>query len=384
MHDATDIHTERSLRRRLLAASDLTEIVEGRLVDEQLAFSKISLPPILAGHTTPENEERVKSFYLSIAAIFEMWLRRVASDNTRRAYRKDVMTFTEFLGLNWPEQANAILNVTVADTQTWFEVMKDEQKAPKTINRRISSVSSFYKFLAAVAAEARLPIVVPNPAHAQFIRRLPSDPIKETPSLSATRARQLCGLPSGESVTDYRDRAILKFFLYSGARLGTVCDLLLSDFDCSQECSTIRLREKGGKVRTIGLHFAAAEAIQQYIDCCYIGPGPLFRPLVSSNASRLANRPLSRKAMYEIVMQYLRLLPGSLIEIARDDNDMPVFECRFSPHSLRATTATLLLESGKDIRKVQELLGHKHVVTTQIYDQRRISREDSASHSVPI
>ena len=61
----------------------------------------------------------------------------------------------------------------------------------------------------------RLPITVPNPAHAQFISRESTDPIEETRALSATRARQLIGLPDGESVVDYRDRAILKTFLWS-------------------------------------------------------------------------------------------------------------------------------------------------------------------------
>ena len=191
-------------------------------------------------------------------------------------------------------------------------------------------------------------------------------------------------MPSEESVTGYRDRAILKFFLYSGARLGTACDLILSDFSNDQDCATIRLKEKGNKTRTIGIHFAAAEAIQQYVDYCGIGPGPLFRPLASQNAGYLANRKLSREAMYSIVMKYLRLLPSSLIEVGRDKNELPIFECKYSPHSLRATTATLLLEAGEDIRKVQDLLGHRHVITTQIYDQRRISKQDSASHHVPI
>ncbi len=54
------------------------------------------------------------------------------------------------------------------------------------------------------------------------------------------------------------------------------------------------------------------------------------------------------------------------------------------PHSLRATTATLLLDAGVDIRKVQELLGHRHITTTQIYDKRRRSTAESASHDVPI
>jgi integrase/recombinase XerC len=56
----------------------------------------------------------------------------------------------------------------------------------------------------------------------------------------------------------------------------------------------------------------------------------------------------------------------------------------YIPHSLRATTATLLLDAGVDIRKVQDLLGHRHVTTTQIYDKRRRSTAESASHDVPI
>src|SRR3989475_4232158 len=83
----------------------------------------------------------------------------------------------------------------------------------------------FYKYLGAAAAELRLPITVPNPAHAQFISRESTDAREETKALSATRARQLMGLPAGDSIIDFRDRSILKTFLYSGARLSTACRL---------------------------------------------------------------------------------------------------------------------------------------------------------------
>ena len=91
-------------------------------------------------------------------------------------------------------------------------------------------VSSLYKYLPAAAAEMRLPITVRNPAHAQFIGREFADARDETRARAATRARQLMGMPVGGTVLDFRDRAILKFYLYSGVRLSTGCRLKISDF----------------------------------------------------------------------------------------------------------------------------------------------------------
>lgn len=99
---------------------------------------------------------------------------------------------------------------------------------------------------------------MPNPAHAQFNSRESTDPRDETRALSATCARQLMGLPAGDSLLDYRDWAILKFYLCSGARLSTGCRLKASDFHQDGEEATIRLHEKGDHRRAIGLHFAAA------------------------------------------------------------------------------------------------------------------------------
>ena len=192
--------------------------------------TRAELPPILVGRATPAVEAQVRSFYLSVAEIFERWVTRRASTHTQRAYRQDVMDFVQFLGLRWPEESTRLFTVSIADVQAFRDQMLAESKAPKTINRRIASLSSFFKYLRGVASEFRLPITVPNPAHAQFIPRGSSDPRDETKALSATRARQLMGLPSGDTVFDYRDRAIIKFFLYSGARIGTACRLRVKDF----------------------------------------------------------------------------------------------------------------------------------------------------------
>ncbi len=87
--------------------------------------------------------------------------------------------------------------------------------------------------------------------------------------------------------------------------------------------------------------------------------------------------------MWRVVLSYLERLPGSTHEVTSADGSARR-ECIYTPHSLRATTATLLLDAGVDIRKVQELLGHRHVTTTQLYDKRRRSAAEGASHDVPI
>jgi integrase len=197
-----------------------------------------------------------------------------------------------------------------------------------------------------------------------------------------TRARQLMGLPAGDSVFDYRDRAILKFYLYSGARLAAGCRLTVGDFHQDPDGATICITEKGARRRTIGLHFAAAEAIQDYIARANLTSGPLFRPRKNSRSKQLAATPFDPSTMYRLLMRYLERLPRKATP--GGDGTAEATACPYTPHSLRATTATLLLGAGVDIRKVQELLGHRHVTTTQIYDKRRIAAAQGASHEMPI
>lgn len=341
------------------------------------------MPPILAGYLTPAMREHVERFYLSVAEIFEAWIKRRKSPHTQRAYRQDVESFIQFMDFDWPAESWRMYTVSVTDVQAFRDGLVEQQAAPKTLNRRVSSLSSFYKFLAATAAELRLPITVPNPAHAQFISRESTDPVRETKALSATRARQLMGLPDGDRVCDARDRAILRFYLYSGARIGTGCGLNVSDFHRDGEEATIKLTEKGGKHRTIGLHFTAAEAIAEYIDKASLADGPLFRPRLGPHSEKLAGRHFDPLGMYHLIMGYLRQIPGALKKEPGPSGEVANY-CIYTPHSLRATTATLLLGAGVDLRKVQDLLGHRHVTTTQIYDKRRINVSESASHDVPI
>ncbi len=110
------------------------------------------LPPILAGRFTPAVSARVREFFFSVESMFESWLARRNSPHTQRAYREDVMAFVRFVGIARPEEAPDLLKTTVKEVQAFRAVLYEKTAAPKTINRRISSLSSFFKYMAAAAA----------------------------------------------------------------------------------------------------------------------------------------------------------------------------------------------------------------------------------------
>lgn len=210
-----------------------------------------------------------------------------------------------------------------------------------------------------------------------------SDAVDETQALSLARARQLLNMSKGDNILEIRDRAILRFYLFTGARLATGCKLKVNDFQQDGDEATIRFHLKGGRVKTKGINYQAAEAIQEYIAKAEITSGSLFRPRSSSKGENLADRRMTERSMNRLLMGYLERLPGSMQEVELPTGEK-VNRCIYSPHSLRATTATLLLDAKEAIESVQELLDHKHITTTQIYDKRRRSVRDSASHKVPI
>ena len=108
---------------------------------------RLELPPVVAGHGSATVVAKVESFYLSVAGMFEAWVGRSENYHTRRCYRRDVLSFVEFLGIRWPEQAWQLLKTSVRDVRDWRAFMVEEQDfAPKTLNHRISSLCGFYQF----------------------------------------------------------------------------------------------------------------------------------------------------------------------------------------------------------------------------------------------
>jgi integrase len=159
---------------------------------------------------------------------------------------------------------------------------------------------------------------------------------------------QLTGMPAGDSLLDLRDRAILKFYLYTGARIETGCKLNVSDFHQEGDEATLRFQLKGARAKTKGIRFGAAEAITEYFKAAGIVSGRLFRPRRSRRDNALSTRRMTQRSMYRLLMSYLARRPGALQEKELPSGEN-VQECIYSPHSLRATTATLLLDTSVPI-----------------------------------
>ena len=351
----------------------------------ELVSSSEDLPPILAGRSSAAVEKQVRSFYGSVAAMFEAWLARTDNRNSQRAYRADVMHLVEFLGINWPERSFELLKTTIPEVQSWRTYMDQElEYAPKTLNRRVCSVSAFFQFMREAAATAKLPIMVANPAHKDFIKRPAAEPLSPTEALSPTLARRLMGLPMGDDVVSYRDRAILAFYLFTGTRIGTGCRLQVADVHFDPDDPSIKIEEKGRgrSKRKIGVNYELVAKLQEYIEAAEITSGPLFRARVPSSKKReLTRRAMDESTMFRLLTDYLARLPRAMKAVELENGDEAEV-CRYSPHTLRATTATYLLSIGVPIEDVQTLLGHKNISTTLLYDKRKRTTLDSASHKI--
>ena len=343
------------------------------------------VPRIFEGHGAPAVRQRVEGFVSSVSAMFEAWVARRENPHTQRAYRQDVMHFVRFVGISWPDDDWKLLQCAVPDVQEWRNYMVEvEDNAPKTVLRRVTSLSRFYEYMREQAAEFRLPIIVPNPAHKNHIPREEAGSVTPTKELSFSRVRQLKDLVSGETVLAYRDRAIVFFYLYTGARIGTGCRMRVEDCHLEPDDPYLLIQEKGKGTsrRRVGINAQCAEALAEYLEQAGLTSGPLFRPRLNPRSEKLATRAIGVLAMYRLLQGYLERLPRSMREVELADGTK-VKRPVYTPHSLRATAATQADEAGVPIEEIQRLLGHKDVKTTMVYVKRKRGTKESASHKLP-
>lgn len=264
---------------------------------------------------------------------------RGASEHTVKAYREDLSALAEYLedeaGVT-PEPAG----ITVADLRGYVAALGEAGYAKSSIARRMSSVRSFFKFARSEGWVQTSPAdALQNPRKS---RKLPH-------FLTGDEITRLLATPPANTIAGRRDRAILETLYSAGLRVSELVGLNDGDIDLPQ--GLLHVRGKGRKERLSPLGSYASRALQAWLSDRKLAPGeakgdetPVF---TNKFGKRLTTRSVAR--MLEKHLAVAGLDPKT------------------SPHTLRHSFATHLLDRGADIRSVQELLGHSSLVTTQVY-----------------
>ncbi len=264
---------------------------------------------------------------------------RGSSPHTIKAYREDLTVLVEYMadeqGVSPPLET-----LTTLELRDFVSALHDHGLAKSTISRRLASLRSFFRF------GQRQGWVSNNPAIAL---RNPRKTLKLPHFLSSDEIGRLLVAPPADKPAGLRDRAILETLYSAGLRVSELVDMNQRDLDLAQ--GIVRVRGKGRKERFAPIGSYATKAIRNWL---------AVRKLASSiSADREAPIFLNRFGKRITTRSVGRMLEKY---IRKTDLDQ-----RTSPHTLRHSFATHLLDRGADIRSVQELLGHKSLVTTQIY-----------------
>jgi integrase/recombinase XerD len=217
----------------------------------------------------------------------------------------------------------------------WRKGLEQRGLGDATIRRRLAALSSSFESLCDANAVQEDPV--------DGVKRLRIDSQDgKTPAIGHAQARAMLAAPDSSTLRGLRDRAMLTTLLYYGLRRAEMCSLRVGDLQDRRGVRHLQVHGKGGKIRYVPLHSAAAGAIAAYLDAIEHGDDkatPLFRP-VSNNARGV--RGITPDSVYRVLIAYAAVV-GTDVD-------------GFGPHALRATAATNALEHDADIAKVQQWL----------------------------
>ncbi|EFG54984.1 site-specific tyrosine recombinase XerD [Lactobacillus amylolyticus] len=264
-------------------------------------------------------------------------IERGLSENTITAYRQDLTEFLNFLQQekidSWPTEA--------VEIDAFLARQKDLNKASSSISRMISSLRKFYQWLARQNIQKLNPMIEIDSPKKQ--RRLPV-------ALTQDEMDRLLAAPNVEKKLGLRDRALLEMMYATGMRVSEVINLQLEDVH--PDLKLIKVFGKGSKERLVPVSNIALDWLAKYEK--EVRESLVLKQGRNTEFVFLNNRggSLTRQAVWQIIKHYCQL--------ANINKDV-------TPHTLRHTFATHLLENGADLRVVQEILGHSDISTTQIY-----------------
>lgn len=260
-------------------------------------------------------------------------IERGVSPHTLKAYRKDLEIFSEFVKTT-PERIDPI------DVRGFIAEQISSGLSKTSAGRRLASVRSFFKFL------HREGYIKSNPAR---VITTPKKPKMLPKFLTVDDVFNLVEKPEGVGFIVVRDRAILELLYASGIRVSELCNLDVGDINLRE--GLIKVKGKGKKERIVPVGAKAIEAIKTYM----VERMLLEKKLKKKNEALFLNRRGSRltdRSVRRIVVKYARMI---------------LINTPIGPHTLRHTFATHLIQSGADLRTIQELLGHSSLSTTQKY-----------------
>ena len=259
------------------------------------------------------------------------------SANTRQAYERDLRLFCKTLGF---KNSDALVNVSREQITGYMTQLKEKGLAAATIARKLAAIKAFYRFM---TAEGYMDA---NPAE---VVEAGTKGIKLPRVLSEDEVVRLLNQPDITTAEGFRDRTMLEVLYATGMRVSELINLTLDRVDLNMKY--IIAFGKGSKERIVPLGSVAAEFLQQYLE--KVRP-KLTHEDRNTNIVFLAfgGHELTRQRFWQIIRTY-----GRKANINK----------ALTPHILRHSFATHLLDNGADLRSVQELLGHSDISTTQIY-----------------
>ncbi len=267
---------------------------------------------------------------------------RGLSDNTVQAYRRDLLRYQEYLG---SRGIGSLAEVTRVDVEEFRRHLDHIGLAPASVTRCVVAVRNLHRF--AVGSGQLQADVTAGMSPGTRSRRLPK-------ALSMDQVESLLAAPDTSTVEGLRDAALLELLYGTGARVSEVCALDVDDIRPVLDDPDLGLRliGKGDKERIVPLGSYAAKAVDAWL----IRGRPAWAEIGNGEHALLLNtrgRRLSRQSAWAVIR---RAGEAAGLDVEH-----------LSPHSLRHSYATHLLDGGADVRVVQELLVHSSVTTTQIY-----------------
>lgn len=288
-----------------------------------------------------KNQKTVEKFlqYLQVEKQY--------SPDTIRAYKVDLVQF-----FNSIDSQLSITKISTNDIQLFLQTLSRNDMSERTLARNLASIKSLFSYLVKQSQiSVNIAKLIKSP---KIPKRLPN-------FLSTVEITSLLDYPYGDTFKDYRDRLILELFYATGLRISELVKIKTGNIQI--ESGTIKVLGKGNKERMVVFGKTASIILREYLkqrtEYEQFNLSPYLFPQFKKSRDGSMHSHIHVKTVFNIVKKYIR-------QISSDE--------KLSPHSLRHSFATHLLENGADLMAVKDLLGHASLSSTQVYTHVQIKK----------